>query len=781
MDRLPGKVKRIPVLLLLLLLGSLAMPAQTPRQLAYDWKNVQIVGGGFVDGIVFHPTAAGVRYARTDIGGAYRWDQSQHRWQPILDWVSYRDRNLMGVEAIAVDPEDANRVYLACGTYTDAHTPNGVILRSGDGGQTFQRSDLPFKFGGNEDGRGNGERLAVDPRDGRILFLGTRHDGLWRSQDRGATWARVAGFPDVTEKAPPQTAAADAALHQDAAPAARRRPASGDGIVFVKFAPASGQPAAPSPTATIYAGVSLMGRPNLFVSHDGGASWSAIPGEPTQYRPLRAALAGDGVLYLAYGSAPGPTRMTNGAIWKLDTHTGVWTDITPERPVAGSREFGYAAVAVDAKNPRALIASSFGRPRPAGGDELFRSTDGGLSWKPIFASGGVLDSQLAPYVKVTPIHWLFDIEIDPVNPDHAVFTTGYGGWETFDLTAADRGLATHWSALATGIEETVALALVSPSEGAHLVSGIGDYGGFVHWDLDRPALEGSSAPPRMGNTTGVAAAALRPEIVVRVGIDAGVEKGAIGYSIDGGRSWHLTPATPQPDSRAGVIAVSADGGAWIWTPEHQPAYLTLNRGATWTAVRGLPAGLPVVADAVDSQSFYAVSLTLGMLYLSSDRGSSFTAQQILPPADPPSPNVIEPRGDRRGGQDRIYAAPGHAGDLWLAAYDGLYHASPSASAANKMRFRFNRLAGVGEILAFGFGKAAPGSRSPALYLAGTVDGLPGIFRSTDEAHTWVRINDDGHQWGLILQIAGDPRIFGRVYVGTHGRGILYGDPAAKQQ
>jgi hypothetical protein len=41
----------------------------------------------------------------------------------------------------------------------------------------------------------------------------------------------------------------------------------------------------------------------------------------------------------------------------------------------------------------------------------------------------------------------------------------------------------------------------------------------------------------------------------------------------------------------------------------------------------------------------------------------------------------------------------------------------------------------------------------------------------------VRINDDQHQWGLLLQITGDPKQFGRVYVGSHGRGTFYGDPA----
>jgi len=74
------------------------------------------------------------------------------------------------------------------------------------------------------------------------------------------------------------------------------------------------------------------------------------------------------------------------------------------------------------------------------------------------------------------------------------------------------------------------------------------------------------------------------------------------------------------------------------------------------------------------------------------------------------------------------------------------------------------------------GKAAPHAKLPALYLVGTVQGQRGFFRSTDGGATWLRINDDQHQWGLVLQITGDPKKFGRVYVGTHGRGIFYGDP-----
>jgi len=109
------------------------------------------------------------------------------------------------------------------------------------------------------------------------------------------------------------------------------------------------------------------------------------------------------------------------------------------------------------------------------------------------------------------------------------------------------------------------------------------------------------------------------------------------------------------------------------------------------------------------------------------------------------------------------------GYFWLAAFNGLYHSADAGKT-------FARLGGVQEIHAFGFGKGAPRADAPALYPIGIVNGLRGIFRSDSGAQSWVRINDDQHQWGLLLHITGDPKQYGRVYVGTHGRGTWYGDP-----
>jgi hypothetical protein len=99
----------------------------------------------------------------------------------------------------------------------------------------------------------------------------------------------------------------------------------------------------------------------------------------------------------------------------------------------------------------------------------------------------------------------------------------------------------------------------------------------------------------------------------------------------------------------------------------------------------------------------------------------------------------------------------------------LFH---SASAGQP----FRNLQRVESADAIGFGMAAPGHNYPTLYLAGRVDGTTGLFRSEDEGASWLRINDSQHQFGWIGQLAGDPRVFGRVYLLTTGRGVMVGEP-----
>jgi hypothetical protein len=63
-------------------------------------------------------------------------------------------------------------------------------------------------------------------------------------------------------------------------------------------------------------------------------------------------------------------------------------------------------------------------------------------------------------------------------------------------------------------------------------------------------------------------------------------------------------------------------------------------------------------------------------------------------------------------------------------------------------------------------------------MVGSTETSTAVHRSDDEAKSWVRVNDDRHQWGWIgAAITGDPRVYGRVYIATNGRGVQYGEPA----
>ncbi|KJY30633.1 carbohydrate-binding protein, partial [Streptomyces sp. NRRL S-495] len=225
------------------------------------------------------------------------------------------------------------------------------------------------------------------------------------------------------------------------------------------------------------------------------------------------------------------------------------------------------------------------------------------------------------------------------------------------------------------------------------------------------------------------------------------------FSTDGGASWAPFAGAPGGNAGGGAVAVSADGGTVVWTPEGQAPSFSTDRGTSWTVTSGLPKDAAVVADRSAANTFYALSG--GTLYASTDGGRSFTARAT----------------GQGGGQLKV--VPGVMGDLWIAGGDrGLLHSTNGGAS-------FAKADAVRQASAVGFGRPAPGASYQALYLSGTVKDVSGLFRSTDGGSTWVRINDDQHQFGGtgINVITGDPDVYGRVYFGGYGRGVVYGDPS----
>ena len=296
-----------------------------------------------------------------------KWDSQAKRWIPLTDWCGVG--NLHGSESIATDPIDPQRVYIAAGMYQGQPA---AILRSMDQGKTFQTVDVPFRMGGNEAGRGVGERLAIDPNDNNILYFGSRAAGLWMSKDAALTWSKVDSFPPAsTSQLPKPPACAPMRAQRRRLRAARGRagrgarpgggPARGAGLSFVVFDPSTGTRG--HPTQTIYVGSTDRGDSHLFRSTDAGQTWQPVPGQPANFLAIHAAFDTQGILYVVYGNGVGPGGVTDGAVWKLNPRDGAWTDITPVKD-ANRFPGGYGGLGVDLQHPGTLVVASLDRKNP---------------------------------------------------------------------------------------------------------------------------------------------------------------------------------------------------------------------------------------------------------------------------------------------------------------------------------------------------------------------------------------------------------------------------------
>jgi xyloglucan-specific exo-beta-1,4-glucanase len=765
--RLAGLLTAVAVTAAAALVGQVLVnstPAGAATSDPYTWKNVAIGGGGFIPGIIFNQSKQGLVYARTDIGGAYRWNASTSRWVPLLDWVGFDNWGYNGAVSLATDAVDPNRVYIAAGMYTNSFDPNnGAILRSTDQGNSWQITPLPFKLGGNMPGRGMGERLAIDPHNNSVLYFGAPSgNGLWRSTDFGVTWAKVTSFPN------PGTYIADptdtTGYQSDI-----------QGVTWVTFDPSSATGS--NTTQTIYVGVADKNNP-VYRSTDGGATWQALPGTPTGFLAHKGVL--DPVnhfLYIATSDTGGPYDGAKGDVWRYATTTGTWTQISPILSSDSNDYFGYGGLTIDRQHPSTIMVATQISWWP---DAIFfRSTDSGATWTRIWDFTSYPNRSLRynlditsepwltfgvqpnPPVPSPKLGWMNDaVEIDPFNSDHLLYGTGATLYGTSDLTKWDSGGTFTIKPVVAGLEETAALDLISPPTGAPLVSALGDLGGFQHTNLDTvPSM--MFTQPVFTSTTSLDYAENNPSVMVRAGNFTKSNQpndSHAAFSTDGGSNW-FEGTEPGGISTGGTIAAAADGSRFVWAPGDPgiQVVFSVGFGNSWTQSTGIPANSTVESDRVNAMKFYGFSG--GKFYVSTNGGASFTATAA---SGLPTSNV------------HFKAVAGHEGDIWLAGGSasttyGLWHSTDSGAT-------FTKLSNVDQADNIGFGKAAPGASYPALYAIAKVSGQRGVFRSDDGGASWIRINDDQHQFGNIgAAITGDPRIYGRVYLGTNGRGIFYAD------
>lgn len=713
------KSKRI---VLLFILTTFISQVNVAQEKTYGY--VKVGGGGYVCSVIESSTEENVFYAKSDVGGIYRWNEATQDWTPLFAWTSPNETTYMGTEAFVIDPSSPNKLYTMAGTdYWNGG--KSALLRSFDYGVTWEvyETTAKFKVHGNGSDRQKGETLAIDPANGNILYFGTRNsNGLFKSIDAGKTWNKVSTFPDSIG-----TAAS---------------------FSFVQFDKAS---AIAEGCSTIIVGNHKTGN-NLFISEDFGATWTSIGGF-SKAKPQRCALSlNDRNLYVTY--ANGAATDGTGGVYKYNLTTKEWTNITP----ATNR--GYSGISLILNDPQKITCSTYNfwsSQQPWGwGDEIYYSATGGAtgSWIRKNASGNsTMVTNGINWMQNRSMHWVGCVTMSNTKPGVVYAVSGNGVFMTEDIMASKP----IWKVVSHGLEETVPAnqGMISIPDGP-LITSIGDINGFVHTDIDQ------YPQANITQSVSMAYAPQKTSTIVRsVNKEKKVNNVTVYYNIvtlseDNGKTWTELPPLPVDISNA-YTSVSADGKVILWRANSTSAgnvlYWTDNKGATWNKTATMPTNATPVPDGVDPLKFYLHNTSSGKIYRSDDGAKTF--------------NQISSVGST-GGSSVLKTIPGKAGHVWIN---------------NNGKIRYSTNEGVSfttcsnySCAAFSLGKEAPGKDYPTVFIWGkaTSSSPEAMYRSIDKGVTWVRANDDEHEWGHLANagnIEADKNVYGRVFKSTAGMGM----------
>lgn len=742
-----------------------------------EWGTLRIGGAGFVSGIV-----AGEKemYLRTDVGGAYKYDYEKKQWVQLFGFLTEKDRGLLSVKGIAIDPTDDNTAYFLCGCayFSDAKT---VIFKTTDGGKTFEEYDVTklIQVHGNGDGRECIEPIAIDPDNTDTIYAGgdvtAGSSALIKSTDGGKTWNPVDGYDALglfsgELKYPMWTEH----MVRGTEPSKEYNQQNGIGCILIE-------------DGKVYVGTSVTGQANIHVASVKDDKFTALSADlPTANYPCSITTDNNGNLFFTYIAGLAFSGTAGGA-YKYNLKSGDVKKLSVSDNAIGMIE-------ADKKDPDKLLARTCGvwsdqwyekewtDTSIAWGDHFFRSTDGGETWQDITPGAGeTIYGDGDPYKEFVSLpmstggydwiygkacHWGSSIVLDPRDPERIVLTSGNGVFAC-DNVWDEKGVQFYFQP--DGVEEVVCLDFVSVPGGANY-SAIGDYDGFIH--VDKGEIP-EQYKPNIGSTSAIAYCPSDTKVMCRVG----EHEGKAYYSLDAGASWKELKV---PNGGGKMAITQLDDGTYRFIKADSgngSLQYSDNFGATWSKSEGLdgskttyplvdPSNPAIVYGSGIKHNDYwnsdpnknepTLEESHYSFYISTDYGATFK-------------EIIMGR----------YDMCDHTGDLAYIAEDtiamavgwyGLYIITDKGETATKTDVFYCKTIG------YGAPEKAGGVNTLFMYGRPQESDPEGIYRSTDGGVSWVCINTD-HIYGGTGNgnfIVGDMNEFGTMYMSTVGCGIVYG-------
>jgi len=307
-------------------------PINTPIILSNGKKR----GNGRVNCIAFDPIETDIIWIGSPAGGLWKSVDGGSNWTTNTD-----DLPVIGVSHIAIDPSDNQIMYIVTGDADATDTYSIGILKSIDGGGTWNTTGLSYTV--NQTKTVN--KVIINPNFTDSLYAVT-NSNILISSDAGDTWQAVGligRWRDIEMK--------------------------------------------PDNSSVLYAAKQSSGGSNIYKSVDGGANWNMINngvGTSGKYRPLIAVTANNPeVIYALYSASD----YSFHALYKSSNAGDTWTMQSNSPNILGWNTDGTGSGGQAWYDLSLGVAPNNENLVYVGGINIWRSDDGGLNWD-IDASSG---------------------------------------------------------------------------------------------------------------------------------------------------------------------------------------------------------------------------------------------------------------------------------------------------------------------------------------------------------------------------------------------------------